>query len=56
MSDSGFFSRQHGHGPYWDAIERLFEVAKRKAGFEEFDHEHVPMTFRRPGREQARLF
>lgn len=56
MSDSAFFSRQHGHGPYWDAIERLFEVAKRKAGFEESDHEHVPMTFRRPGREQARLF
>jgi DNA repair photolyase len=56
MSDSAFFSRQHGHGPYWDAIERLFEVAKRKAGFEESDHEHVPMTFRRPGREQGRLF
>jgi DNA repair photolyase len=56
MSDSAFFSRQHGHGPYWDAIERLFEVAKRKAGFEESDHERVPMTFRRPEREQARLF
>lgn len=56
MSDSAFFSRQHGQGPYWDAIERLFEVAKRKAGFEESDDEDVPATFRRPGREQVRLF
>jgi hypothetical protein len=56
MSDSAFFSRQHGQGPYWDAIERLFEVAKRKAGFEESDDEDVPVTFRRPGREQVRLF
>lgn len=56
MSDSAFFSRHHGQGPYWNAIERLFEVAKRKAGFEESDDDHVPATFRRPGREQARLF
>jgi DNA repair photolyase len=56
MSDSTFFSRHHGQGRYWDAIERLFEVAKRKAGFEESGDEDVPATFRRPGREQARLF
>lgn len=56
MSDSAFFSRHHGQGPYWNAIERLFEVAKRKAGFEESDGDPVPATFRRPGGEQARLF
>jgi DNA repair photolyase len=56
MSNSAFFSRQHGQGPYWDTIERLFEVAKRKAGFQESIDDDTPATFRRPGREQARLF
>jgi hypothetical protein len=37
-------------------IERLFRVAKRKAGFTDFDDGPVPDTFRRPGREQTRLF
>jgi hypothetical protein len=37
-------------------IERLVDVAKRKAGFREADDGPVPDTFRRPGREQIRLF
>ena len=56
MTDGAFFSRHHGEGPYWTMIERLFDVAKRKAGFPDSDEEPVHDTFRRPGREQARLF
>ena len=56
MTDGAFFSRHHGEGPYWAMIERLFDVAKRKAGFQDSDDEAVHDTFRRPGREQARLF
>jgi DNA repair photolyase len=56
MTDGAFFSRHHGEGPYWAMIERLFDVAKRKAGFTESADETVPDTFRRPGCEQARLF
>jgi DNA repair photolyase len=53
MTDSEFFSRQHGQGPYWRMIERLFDVAKRKAGFPESDDEQVPDSFRRPRPEPA---
>jgi hypothetical protein len=56
MTDGAFFSRHHGTGPYWTMIERLFRVAKRKAGFADSDDEPVLDTFRRPGREQTRLF
>jgi DNA repair photolyase len=56
MTDGAFFSRHHGQGPYWAMIERLFEVAKRKAGFTDAGEEPVPDTFRRPGCEQGRLF
>ena len=56
MTDGSFFSRHHGEGPYWAMIERLFDVAKRKAGFPDSDEEPAHDTFRRPGREQARLF
>jgi DNA repair photolyase len=56
MTDGAFFSRQQGQGPYWAMIERLFALAKRKAGFSERDDGSVPDTFRRPGPEQSRLF
>lgn len=56
MTDGAFFTRHHGVGPYWAMIERLFEVAKRKAGFPDRDDETVPGTFRRPGGGQAALF
>ena len=56
MTDGAFFSRHHGDGPYWAMVERLFQLAKRRAGFPESDEEPVPDTFRRPGREQRRLF
>lgn len=56
MTDSAFFSRHRGNGPYWILIEQLFDVARRKAGFSVLDDKAVPDTFRRPGREQATLF
>ena len=56
MTDSAFFSRHHGKGPYWAIIEQLYEVARRKAGFTILEDETMPRTFRRPGREQTLLF
>ncbi|WP_447972551.1 PA0069 family radical SAM protein [Nitrospira sp. Kam-Ns4a] len=56
LSDSRFFTRHHGHGTYWEMIERLFEVARRKAGFPDGAPEPIPKTFRRPGAEQLALF
>jgi len=49
LSDGGFFTRYEGQGAYWDVIQQLFEVGRRKAGFEERpDHPPLPTTFRRP--------
>jgi DNA repair photolyase len=56
LNDSEFFSRHHGTGMYWEMVERLFEVAKRKVGFPDLEEKPIPMTFRRPGLEQATLF
>jgi DNA repair photolyase len=56
MTSGAFFARQHGTGPYWDMVEQLFAVAKRKAGFIPLDEDAVPETFRRPGTEQTVLF
>ena len=56
ISDGAFFERHHGAGPYWDMIEQLFEVSRRKAGLSVPRDETVPATFRRPGVEQTILF
>jgi DNA repair photolyase len=56
MSNNAFFLRQRGDGPYWKMVERLFEVARRKAGFASLEDATVPCTFRRPHMEQATLF
>ncbi len=56
LNDSEFFSRHHGTGTYWELLERLFEVTKRKAGFPALEERAIPTTFRRPGLEQATLF
>lgn len=56
MTDGAFFARHHGTGPYWNMVEQLLAVAKRKAGFAALDDEAVPGTFRRPGAEQTVLF
>lgn len=56
LNESEFFKRHHGDGTYWEMIERLFEMGRRKAGFPEEADDAIPHTFRRPGPEQARLF
>jgi DNA repair photolyase len=56
LTDGEFFQRQTGTGVYWDMIEQLFSMTKRRAGFNEDDAGAVPDTFRRPGVEQATLF
>ena len=56
LTDSAFFSRHQGSGPYWTMIEQLYDVARKKAGFRMLEEEAVPCTFRRPHAEQATLF
>lgn len=56
LTESRFFKRQAGQGPYWKMVEQLFALAKRRTGFPEDDTSAIPQTFRRPGVEQASLF
>ncbi|HSB44869.1 MAG TPA: PA0069 family radical SAM protein [Nitrospira sp.] len=56
LTDSAFFSRHQGSGPYWTMIEQLYDVARKKAGFRILEEEAVPCTFRQPHAEQATLF
>ncbi len=56
LTESRFFKRQTGQGPYWRLIEQLFALAKRRAGFTEDVTIAVPQTFRRPGVAQGSLF
>lgn len=52
VSDAGFFSRHRGAGTYWRCVEQLFELGRRRAGFEP-DELPVPQTFRRPTAQQS---
>ena len=52
LSDAEFFSRHHGTGTYWRCVEQLFELGRRRAGFEPGDVP-VPQTFRRPTAQQS---
>lgn len=56
LTNGEFFERHHGTGPYWQVIEQLFEVTKRKVGFSMNLEERISQTFRRPGLEQTVLF
>ncbi|QPD04612.1 MAG: hypothetical protein Nkreftii_002386 [Candidatus Nitrospira kreftii] len=56
LTESRFFNRQAGHGPYWELIEQLFTLSKRRAGFTDNHAMEIPQTFRRPGVEQGSLF
>lgn len=56
LTESEFFKRHHGAGTYWQLIEQLFEIGRKKAGFPAEDERPTPDTFRRPGSEQTRLF
>ena len=52
LNDSAFFSRHHGSGTYWRFIERMFDLAYRRAGFPS-DESPVPHTFRRPQAQRS---
>ncbi len=56
MTEGSFFERHRGKGVYWDMVERLFGMAKRRAGFTDVDTGSMVTTFRRPVGEQAVLF
>jgi len=56
LTDGEFFKRHHGEGPYWQMIEQLFELSRRKAGFPDEEDSPIPQTFRRPMTEQTSLF
>jgi DNA repair photolyase len=56
LTESRFFKRQAGQGPYWELIEQLFTLAKRRVGFLDDTVSAIPATFRRPGVEQTSLF
>ncbi|MEK6640324.1 MAG: PA0069 family radical SAM protein [Nitrospirota bacterium] len=56
ISESAFFERHRGVGPYWSIIEQLFEVSRRKTGLSAMCDVAIPDTFRRPGIGQTVLF
>jgi len=56
LTESDFFKRHQGTGTYWQMIEQLFEVGRRRAGFPEEEDRPIPHSFRRPGGEQGTLF
>ncbi|MGA6826105.1 PA0069 family radical SAM protein [Nitrospira sp. NS4] len=56
LTEGAFFKRHQGSGTYWYMVEQLFEVAKRKAGFDAGDASGIPQTFRRPEGAQTSLF
>jgi DNA repair photolyase len=56
LTEQAFFRRQRGTGVYWDMIEQLFDVAKRRAGFSDEAAGATVSTFRRPGSGQVTLF
>ncbi len=59
LTEGAFFKRHHGTGTYWQLVERLFEVSKRRAGFSDEnsgDRGEIPRTFRRPHAEQIPMF
>ncbi len=51
MSEVKFFDRLQGSGTYWQCLEQLWEVSRRRAGFVR-DDQPVPQTFRRPTAQQ----
>ena len=55
LTESAFHQRHQGVGTYWQMIEQLYELSRRRAGFSDEEWE-IPNTFRRPGAEQTNLF
>ena len=48
----GIFQPASWHGDHWRCVEQLFELGRRRAGFEP-DELPVPQTFRRPTAQQS---
>ncbi len=56
LTDGRFFRRHEGQGTYWDMIEQLFELGRRKAGFSDVAGPSARDTFKRPPSAQTTLF
>ncbi len=55
LYDPRFGARMVGQGPRWETIHQLFDVWKRKLGYEPREHASGPTTFRRPPERKAQL-
>jgi len=55
MNESAFGARGRGLGPRWRAIEALFDLHRRRLGFDlrgdEWDDDERPSTFKRPTKQ-----
>ena len=56
LYDAQWGKRMSGEGIFAEQIEKMFEVAKRKAGFKEERRELSTAAFRRVNGEQLSLF
>ena len=56
LNDARFDSRMTGEGIFAEQIEKLFEVACRKAGIQEHSPALSTAAFRRPSGAQLSLF
>ncbi len=57
LNDARFFERGRGHGPYWDLIQRQWQVHFQRLGFESGrNRDSLPHTFRRRAPTQGSLF
>jgi DNA repair photolyase len=55
LYDSKFGQRMRGEGIFADQIDQLFDVARRKAGIPEREHNLSAAAFRRPGGAQMEM-
>ena len=56
LTERRFFRRQVGQGSYWQMIEQLVALSKRRVGFSDDQAMDIPQTFRRPEGAQVSLF
>ena len=55
LSDPRFGSRMTGEGPIAEAIQRIFEVTRKRLGFKK-EPALSTSSFRRPGESELSLF
>lgn len=56
LSNPNFGERHRGKGPYWESIEKLFDVWCEKLGFNRAEPESPRPPFRRPSRQREFAF